>query len=179
MILARIILGFLVIAPMTGYDLMRAFRSSAAHFWRADKAQIYRTLARLVDDGHARAEIVPGEGGPDRVVHEITGAGRDALVEWLASGPARPAERDEFLARVFFAESLDPRVLRRFLAASRDVADASLQALRDVGRDLPETDPATDRGAWLRRMTLEHGIRSHEMHIAWIDELEVGLGTER
>ena len=53
MALARIILGLLALAPMTGYDLKRHFDSSVRHFWWADKAQIYRTLATLVAGGLA------------------------------------------------------------------------------------------------------------------------------
>ena len=60
MILARIILGFLALSPMTGYDLKRHFDSTVGHFWSADKAQIYRTLAQLVADGLAEVETVVG-----------------------------------------------------------------------------------------------------------------------
>ena len=44
MSLKHAVLGFLSIAPMTGYDLRKHMEESVAHFWPADQAQIYRTL---------------------------------------------------------------------------------------------------------------------------------------
>jgi len=175
-VLARIILGFLAISPMSGYDLIRAFRTSAAHFWSADKAQIYRTLARLVADGHARTEVVPGTGAPDRVVHHLEASGRDLLIEWLASDQKPQAERDAFTAQIFFAESLTTGELRGILDARRAAAVDARDALRAVERSLPNADPTTQRGAWLRRKTLEQGIRAHEAHIEWLDDIRTGLG---
>jgi len=178
MVLARIILGFLTVRPMTGYDLMRAFRSSASYFWSADKAQIYRTLARLVDDGHAHTEVIPGTEAPDRIEHHITDAGRAALIEWLASDPNHQPERDAFLARIFFAGSLETAALQRVIALRRDAAQTSLESLRSLRSDAPAADSATDRSAWLRSMTLDHGIRDTEAHISWLDELQTGLNRE-
>lgn len=178
MILARIILGFLAVQPMTGYDLMRAFSSSATYFWSADKAQIYRTLAKLVDEGHARVETVPGTGAPDRVVHHLTEAGREALGAWLASEPDRQPERDAFVARVFFAGDLGGAGLTRMLRARRADTIAVLDELRGVRARTPFPDPRTDRAGWLRSMTLEHGIRGYEMHVSWLDELLAGIREE-
>lgn len=164
---------------MSGYDLIGAFRSSAAHFWNADKAQIYRTLARLVADGHARTEVIPGDGAPDRVLHHLEDSGRDVLVEWLASDQKPQAERDAFAAQIFFAESLTTDELRGVLVARRAAAADARDTLRAVERSLPAADPRTQRGAWLRHMTLEQGIRAHEAHIDWIDELWAGLVGRR
>ena len=45
--LKHAILGLLSIRSASGYDLARAFAGSVAHFWHADRSQIYRTLDRL------------------------------------------------------------------------------------------------------------------------------------
>lgn len=178
MILARIILGFLSLQPMTGYDLMRAFQSSASYFWSADKAQIYRTLARLVADGHARVETVPGTDAPDRVVHHLTRAGKDVLDEWLASDPDRQPERDAFLARMFFAGDLDDDALRSVIARRRGETVAARDELRRIRERTPRPDPSADRAGWLRSMTLDHGIRDHDLHIEWLDDLLAGIPKE-
>ncbi|WP_105567195.1 PadR family transcriptional regulator [Microbacterium halophytorum] len=175
MILARIILGFLAVQPMTGYDLTRAFASSATYFWSADKAQIYRTLVKLVADGYARIETVPGTDAPDRVVHHLTAAGREALDAWLASDPDRQPERDAFLARIFFAGDLDGADLIRVICARRADAISVRDELRGVRVRTPHPDPRADRASWLRSMTLEQGIRDHEAHIDWLDELLAGI----
>ncbi|MEU0463437.1 PadR family transcriptional regulator [Amycolatopsis sp. NPDC006131] len=168
MVLSRIILGLLAIAPMTGYDLKRHFDSTVGHFWSADRAQIYRTLARLVADGHAEVEKVPGERAPDRQEHRITAAGRAALAEWLAGEPERHVERDPFLARVFFGDGLDDDGLRSLLARRREEVQARLERFEGMRSEAA----APDRAARLRLATLDNGLAHLRAELAWLDEVE-------
>jgi DNA-binding PadR family transcriptional regulator len=171
MVLSRIILGLLAIAPMTGYDLKRHFDSTVGHFWSADKAQIYRTLAQLVAKGYAEVETVAGAGAPDRQEHHITAAGRAALAAWLVSEPERQVERDPFLARVFFGADLDEDSLRSLLARRREATQAQLASFE---RMRAETE-APDRGARLRLATLDYGIAQLRTELAWLDAVEEEL----
>jgi len=57
------ILGFLNYQPYTGYDLKKIFDTSIRHFWPADQSQIYRTLARLTEQGLAEMEKIENMGG--------------------------------------------------------------------------------------------------------------------
>ena len=170
MVLARIILGFLSIDSMTGYDLKRHFDSSAAYFWSADKAQIYRTLASLVADGLAETEVVPGDGAPDRIVHRITPAGRDVLAAWLDSPLDRQPERDPFLARLFFAGD-DAELVRRLVTARRTAVEASVQDLERVRAQTPPVDRDSSPAPWLRIQTLEYGIAVGRHELVWLNSL--------
>lgn len=171
MVLSRIILGLLAIAPMTGYDLKRHFDSTAGHFWAADKAQIYRTLARLVADGYAEVRTVAGSGAPDRQEHRITASGREALAEWLASEPERQVERDPFLARVFFGADLDEDGLRSLFARHREDVHERLARFERMHAEAE----APDRGARLRLATLDNGIAHLRTELAWLDSVEEAL----
>lgn len=164
MSLSHAILGLLDLAPMTGYDLKKTFDGSVAHFWAADQAQIYRTLARLVDDGAVAVRVVPQEGRPDRREHSITDGGRKELAAWLGSPLEAERTREPFLARVFFAGREDPAVARRMLAGRRASAEERLAVLRE----LPE--PAGTPAERLRTATLRYGVRQLEAELAWIDE---------
>lgn len=170
MVLARIILGFLSIGPMTGYDLKRHFDSSAAYFWSADKAQIYRTLASLVADGLAETEVVPGDGAPDRILHRITPAGQSALDAWLASPLDRQPERDPFLARLFFVGD-DSDLVRRLVTARRSAVGTFVQDLEQVRAEAPQVERRQNAAAWLRIQTLEHGIAAGRHELIWLDSL--------
>lgn len=170
MVLARIILGFLSIAPMSGYDLKRHFDSSAAYFWSADKAQIYRTLASLVTDGLAEKEVVPGDGAPDRVLHRITAEGKEALDAWLTSPLDRQPERDPFLARLFFAGD-DPETVHRLVSARRSTVQRYVDDLEQVRTATPQVERRANPAGWLRVQTLEHGIATGRHEIAWLDSL--------
>jgi DNA-binding PadR family transcriptional regulator len=167
-VLSRIILGLLAIAPMTGYDLKRHFDSTVGHFWAADKAQIYRTLARLVTEGHAEVETVAGAGAPDRQEHRITPAGRTALAAWLAGEPERHVERDPFLARVFFGAGLDDDGLRSLFTRRREAVQTQLARFERMRAQTT----APDRGARLRLATLDNGIAHLRTELTWLDAVQ-------
>lgn len=179
MALARIILGLLALAPMTGYDLKRHFDSSVRHFWWADKSQIYRTLSTLVADGLAEVETVAGRGAPDRQEHHITEAGRAALAEWLVSPQEPRAARHPFLARLFFAGDLDDDQLGTLLAERRAAVAAQLaeyERLRpEVLAEAADDRAADDRAGTLRLATLEHGIAHARTELTWLDDTERAL----
>lgn len=172
MVLSRLILGLLAIAPMTGYDIKRHLDSTVRHFWAADKAQVYRALASLVKDGFATVEIVRQETRPDRQEHHITDAGRAALHDWLASPLPAPAERDPFLARAFFAGELDRDEVLDLLAQRRAHAQELLAALTAMQR---APGAATDRSAYLRNATLDNGLAHARAELEWLDTVERDL----
>src|SRR6478735_3126828 len=175
MVLRYLVLGLLTVRPMTGYDLKRAFDWSVHHFWAADRSQLYRTLAALVDAGLAEVEVVPQESYPDRKVHRVTPAGREALRAWLAS------PREPFVGRVFFADQLDDAGVAALLAARRAQAEQAVAALtaeeERVAAVVAEGGPDADRvrgtrGLALRLATLRHGLAHARTELAWLDETE-------
>ena len=173
MILARLVLGLLNLAPMTGYDLKKVFDSSISHFWVADKAQIYRTLTTLVADGYATVEVVPQPSYPDRQEHHITAAGRAALLEWLASEVAPHAARDPFLARVFFAGNLPREQVLELLHTRRTEAEAALA--RFTGKRVTLRTAADDRASYLTIATLDNAIEHARAELAWLSAVERDL----
>jgi DNA-binding PadR family transcriptional regulator len=181
MVLRYLVLGLLTIHPMTGYDLKRAFDSSVNHFWAADRSQLYRTLAAIVEAGLAEVEVVPQVSYPDRKVHRITEEGRAALRDWLAS-PLEPEDsRDPFLGRVFFGDQLDEDGVAALLAARRAQAEEAVAVLTaEASRVEALTaeggpDPAGvrgTRGLALRLATLRNGLAHARAELAWLDETE-------
>ncbi len=172
MVLARVILGLLDLAPMTGYEVKRHCDTTINHFWYADKAQIYRTLSQLTDDGLATVETVPGVGAPDRQVHHITDRGRETLDDWLTSKLDDQPERNAFLARLFFSGGLAEPQLEELLATRRAAAESLLATLDQMRVSLPE--PA-DRRARLRRATLDNGIAHARAELTWLAGLRAEL----
>ncbi|GAB3618615.1 PadR family transcriptional regulator [Okibacterium endophyticum] len=167
MILARLILGLLSIAPMTGYDIKKHLDTTISHFWAADKAQVYRTLAGLVDSGHATVQVMPQEKAPARQLHHITPSGRALLREWLTSEPERLPEREPFLARLFFASELDRGGVAELLENRRADAEKLLAELEGMRAEQPE--PKGDRGLFLRLATLENGITHARADLDWVE----------
>lgn len=174
MALQHAILGFLDTGPMTGYDLKtRCFDEAAGHLWKADQAQVYRTLDRLQADGLVKSKLVAQRGKPDRRVYSITGRGRDALGQWVAS-PEDPApRRDPFLMHLFFSGELSDSEIHTLLGRARGVYQSRLDDLRDSGLQRLEEFEASSgrtRDSALRRMTLAAGMAQARTAIDWIDD---------
>lgn len=168
MVLARLILGLLCLSPMTGYELKKHFDSSINHFWNADKAQIYRTLAQLVDQGYATVRTVPQSNYPDRQEHHITEAGREVLNQWLSSGAARSPERDPFMGQVFFAAELEREGIEQLLLERRQATQYVLDDYLSQ-REGINMRAAADRRSFLMAATLDHAIRQQAAELEWLD----------
>jgi DNA-binding PadR family transcriptional regulator len=167
------ILGFLNYHSYTGYDLKKIFDTSIRHFWPADQSQIYRTLARLTDQGYAEMEKIPQENRPDRKVYHITGSGRAALLQWLAGPPPMDEPRSAPLIQVFFAGQLsDEEILAKFegfTAIMRTVLAQYEQVPNQIGPYQEEIRSPREHFFWL--LTLENGMRNMRTNLEWAESI--------
>ncbi len=167
------ILGFLNYHPYTGYDLKKIFDTSVRHFWPADQSQIYRTLARLTEQGFAEMEKVPQEDRPDRKVYHITEAGRAELLKWLAGPPPLDEPRSAPLIQVFFAGQLsDEEILAKFegvAAIMREILARYDQIPGQLGPYEQEIPSPREHFFWL--LTLDNGIRSMRANLEWAENV--------
>jgi PadR family transcriptional regulator, regulatory protein AphA len=181
MSLEHAILGFLNYHPYTGYDLKKIFDTSIHHFWPADQSQIYRTLARLTEQGFAEMEKVPQEDRPDRKVYHITDAGRVELYQFLSGPPPTSEQRSAPLIQVFFAGQLsDEEALAKFESYAtimRAILHQYDQVSGQLGPFLEEIPSPREHFFWL--LTLENGMRNMRTNLEWaesvIDRIKAGL----
>jgi DNA-binding PadR family transcriptional regulator len=181
MSLEHAILGFLQYRPFSGYDLKKVFDTSVQHFWPADQSQIYRTLARMADQGWAEVEVVRGEDRPDRKVYHITDAGRAELRRWLATPLPPEPHRTADLIRIFFAGQLsDEEVLAIFEdeAARTRGALGRFGAVPELARQYVEAY-GDDREHFFWFLTLEAGRLNAEAHLAWLESVIERIRTRR
>ncbi len=85
------VLGLLIYAPLSGYDIRRIYADSLGNFWSESYGAIYPILKRLEDEGLATREVERQTGKPDRNVYTITDLGREEMHRWLAQ-PAGPRQ---------------------------------------------------------------------------------------
>jgi PadR family transcriptional regulator, regulatory protein AphA len=167
------ILGFLSYKPSTGYDLKKIFDHSVKHFWSADQSQIYRTLARLTEQGLAEVEIVEQTERPDRKVYHLTPAGREALQKWL-SGPFPTQEaRSAPLVQVFFGGHLsDEQVLAKFEEAAqlfRFILDRYDQVPTQIDEYIEMVASPRETFFWMQ--TLELGMKTMQVQLEWAENV--------
>src|SRR5437763_900903 len=167
---AASLLGYLDLAPMTGWDLDQWVTNSIGNFWNVTRSQIYRELRTLTDRGYVKA----GDSGPrDRVPYAITDEGRAAFREWIAHPPPPDVIRSRLLLTVFFGHHLDPARLREIVHTERERHDADLQRYLVL-----EPQLSADREQRFPLATLRYGIRYERATLEWLDELEKLLDQE-
>ena len=173
MSLDHALLGFLNYHPYTGYDLKKIFDTSVRHFWPADQSQIYRTLARLTEQGFVEMEKIPQENRPDRKVYHITETGREELKSFLVGPPPMDEPRSAPLIQVFFAGQLsDEEILAKFegyaaiMRAVLDQYDHVPAMIRPFQEEIPSP---REHFFWL--LTLENGIANMRANLAWAEDV--------
>lgn len=173
MSLDHAILGFLNYHPYTGYDLKKIFDTSIRHFWPADQSQIYRTLARLEENGWAVMERIPQEDRPDRKVYHITEAGRAELLRWISGPPPLGEPRSASLIQVFFSGQLpDEEILAKFegyAAIMRAILSQYDQVPAQIEPFQEEISSPREHFFWL--LTLENGIANMRANLAWAESV--------
>ncbi|MCB9452696.1 MAG: PadR family transcriptional regulator [Anaerolineaceae bacterium] len=172
MSLKHAILGLLTFQPMTGYDLKHlAFDSTVAHFWRADQAQIYRTLDNMEQEGFLTSDIQLQTERPSKRIYAITDAGRAELLAWLRQPQSPPVYREPFLVQVFFAGLLTDAEILAHIQTHITAHREKLAKLQEI--DIPETvieDQERDKLFW--GMSLELGIAVEHTYLAWLEKWE-------
>jgi len=165
------ILGFLNYHPYSGYDLKKVLDASVRHFWSADQSQIYRTLARLTEQGSVSMEKVEQTDRPDRKVYSITPNGQAALIAWLAGPPPLSGMHSGAMVQVFFmGELTDEQILRQFEGYAqimRGVLAQYEQVPTQVEEVYSDVRSPRDRFFWL--LTLDNGIRNMRANLQWAE----------
>jgi DNA-binding PadR family transcriptional regulator len=154
------LLALLVPGPRHGYDLKRTHDTWFAGLRPLAYGQVYSTLARLERDGLVGVAHTGSDGGPERVVYELTPAGRTRLDAWLAE-PAEPG--------VSGAEEL----IRKTLAAYHLGADVDGLVARQRATHLRRLraldDPEPADGVVGPAMLADHTRLHLDADLRWLD----------
>lgn len=135
MSLRHALLGLLVRAPASGYDLTKTFEHSLGRFaWQARHSQIYPELKRLTSEGKV---TVVASGARGRKTYLTTPAGRAEFHEWMMK-PPEGGVRNEFALRLFLVSALDRDEAAVLL---RGYADEAERQVSDLKNFLNEHEP--------------------------------------
>jgi DNA-binding PadR family transcriptional regulator len=181
----KVILGMLAARPRSGYEIKQLVDNSARFFWAASYGQIYPELKRLEDAGMITGSDA-SQGARQRTVHRLTGKGKRAAREWIASEPQVFELRDEGLLELFFAGSVDPArapeiARQRATKATETAAQLrSLEELIDQQGQTEEPEHSPDAGSLT---VLRYGIEMNEWVARWFeraaDDLEREIAGDR
>lgn len=193
MSLRAALLALISAGPLTGYDVVKHFRSSVGHVWHAPDSQIYPELRKMQAEGLLEATEVPwGSKGATKTQYAISPAGREALAQWQATPLQYAPERDQAHLLAAYFEWGTPETarerLREHIAAYEAAKASALKQAQDIRertsptlqRRLAGYDPQNwDRIAAFKLFAYEGKIARAEAEIAWarrglelLDELD-------
>jgi DNA-binding PadR family transcriptional regulator len=165
------ILGLLSQQPRHGYELHAAFEAitGGKETWDVKAAQIYTTLSRLEDNGLIRRQSIEQDGGPERLIYELTEHGLLELTNWLLDPIEIQHQRDEFFLKLMLSlmtAVVDPY---KVIYTQRSSFYRQLHAMtvRRSGMDL--------KTALAYILLLDRAIMQLEADLRWLDMIEARL----
>lgn len=161
---AHMVLGMLSYGhELSGYDIRQwVMRSHGALYKAPAHSQIYGELERLLDAGLVTSRTVAQDDNPDKVVHQLTDAGRHALHHWIENGDvAPPVIKHPLAVQTSFAAGVDATNLITRLQAHIDTTMSMLDDLEDMVVGLTGDDDAA-----LARVVIEWAMGIRQADVA-------------
>lgn len=176
-----IVLGLLATSARSGYDIIRWLdqRGTFAGY-RSPHSQVYRQLAKMENNGWARATKDPRDKGPNATLYQITEVGQGRLQAWIDS-PYEPSPRPldpDFQVRVMFSAVRGPQKMLELVQVELAFRRAHEVYDREPDEDLIPPDVTTEARTWFEecmRMQTERGHFMASTLIAWLESVEVRL----
>ncbi len=164
-VLGRALLGLLMQAPLSGYDIRRIFTQTPMGTFSDSPGAIYPALKRLEADGLIRGRAERSAGLRERRVFRLTPAGTSALQRWLSAPVTHDDvvhDTDELLLRFGFMDvGLGEAASVGFLTSLQQELKVYLPELKRY-RDAHAAEMPLSG-----RLALESGIRSYETLLEW------------
>lgn len=160
------ILGFLSEQPASGYELKtRCFEGPVQSFWKADQAQIYRTLDKLEQQKYVSAEFAPQTKRPSKKIYSLTPTGREAFEKQLRMTPEPAAVRDPFALHVFFSNDLKPNELNVLFSSEIQEQSLRLNAIESELNELTKSTRSRSKKAQRKQTLKKYALEGIKMRI--------------
>jgi DNA-binding PadR family transcriptional regulator len=161
------VLGFVLLKPMTGYELKAMMDATVGAFNRASYGGIYPSLKKL-----ARAKLVSVSqsvgGGKIRKTYKPLPAGKRVFLAWLQEPPEITRGPGPLLTRMFFLGLGGRADARSFSKAIRGAAHARVEWLKHVAA---EYQKISDH---YQASTTQFGIDYYGFLEKWFERWEEG-----
>lgn len=169
------LLGLLHEGPAHGYELRRRLNEALGAFRALSYGTLYPALSGLLDRGLIAQSTPTGKpvpatssakpSGRNRIVYEITAAGKEAFEESARRIDTAAYEDDGFGVRLAFFGRTEADVRLRILEGRRSRVEEQLETVRtNAARQRRRLD------SWTQALQ-RHGEESTEREVRWLTEL--------
>lgn len=172
-----LILGLLILSPMTGYDLQQFIKQNLSLICSHSAGSVQTALNKLERDGRITAAETR-EGNRRKKTFSITETGRAAFQGWVAQPMQADKVKNMELSRLFFLGLATPQErvaaigdyicqmeeMKTVLCVIRQRFEESKQAQLPAGQNWPEIFR-------FQGYTLDYGIAAAEFECGWYSRL--------
>lgn len=158
------ILGILLDAPSTGYEIKSLMKRSTVYFWRESDSTIYPMLKILSEEGKTFSKVV-NVGKKKKEVFSITEAGRMEFKAWLKSPTSEETPRNEFLLKLFFVT--DRREMIRLFQERLEKIEKIYEEYKKIEERLESITDSPHKA--IRLTALRYGLAHLESEIKWLN----------
>lgn len=165
------ILGLMMQAPVTGYDIAKAFGPGLGSFWSAKHSQIYPELKRLTEEGLIRYSVVTQGERMEKKLYKITDVGQEDFMRWLSQDPPlEPTPKDVFRLRSYYSQWLAEEDYLRLLESQIEKRTQKYSYLKErLDRNYKNVDPSTLTGAARGDyMVLSGAVMREQNYLDWL-----------
>lgn len=172
-----LILGLLMLSPMTGYELRQFIRQNLSLICSDSAGSVQTALAKLGREGYVTAEESTG-GGRRKKTYFITEPGRIAFADWVAQPMQAERAKNMELSRLFFLGLAEPderaEAIRGYIRQMKRMS-VILSAIRERFREA-QNGPLPPGRDWeqifrFQGLTIEYGIAAAEFERGWYTKL--------
>jgi len=156
------ILGLLNQKPMHGYEIKKEFEKSVSYIWSINVGQLYTLLKKMEGENIIVKKEVPQENKRDKIVYEITDAGRNELQEWLSIPILNRQTKDEFYLKMMFLAQVGKEKATMYIDEQIEVMEKQCETFKAM---------KTDHGESMEKfmgLLLEASIMHFEVDIKWL-----------
>ena len=163
------LLGLLAQKPRYGYELCAGFAAlvGGKENWDVKPAQIYTTLARMVESGLITLD--GKEGAQGKSEYAITSSGHEELMNWFRNSDIEEPHQDPFYLKLMLSLDLEEVDASRLIIIQRA---ALYQELHRITQQRQSLDPKQQ----LAQILLMDKAAMHlEADLRWLDMIESRL----
>ena len=172
-----LILGLLILSPMTGYEVQQFIKQNLALICSHSAGSVHTALAKLGREGYITVAETT-EGKRRKRTFSITEAGRTVFASWVAQPMQAGKVKNMELSRLFFLGLAKPEeraaAIRGYLCQIEQT-EAVLRAIRERFRQV-QASPLPSGQDWesifrFQGYTLEYGIAAAQFEREWYSHL--------
>ena len=162
-----------------GYDLARYFSAEEplGAIVHLEPGMLYHHLKKLSKAGWVTAKVEQQGTRPPRQVYQLSDAGRDELLRWLAEPVERTREiRLDFLVKLFFALRTDSGLAGQLFQHQQDTLERNAAKLTEQSESLASRESVNDGEREFTLAVLDLRRSQTEAALAWLESQSSRLG---